>query len=165
MTRAAIALAMVLAGCSQDQDPTNAAAPDLETVAIERGVVRDPEDDRITGLYERGGDRLCLVSAGGRTDALRVGAYVLNGGRLGCSASGTAERSGDRLRVDFGKGCTVDARIDESRILFPAKLPAPCARRCTASGTFDGLRVERMSDVVSEAAALRDPRGRAICGT
>jgi hypothetical protein len=161
MRRAVAALAMALAGCSGGGDSPDAEAPDLETVAIERGLVRDPKDDSIAGLYVRGGDRLCLVPAG---DDLRIGAFVLNGSRLGCSASGTARHSGDRLRIDFGGNCAVDARIEGERIIFPARLPAPCAQRCTARGTFGGLRVERLSDVVSEAAALRDPRGRAVCG-
>jgi hypothetical protein len=161
MTRAVAALALALAACSGGGDPQNSVAPDLETVAIERGLVRNPEDDSITGLYQRGGDRLCLVPAG---EDLRIGAFVLNGSRLGCSASGTAKRSGDRLRIDLGGGCALDARIEGERIIFPARLPAPCAQRCSARASFSGLRVERMSDLVSEAAALRDPRGRPVCG-
>ena len=161
MKRGVAALALALAACSGGGDPANTEAPDLETVAIERGVVRDPGDGSLTGLYERGGDRLCLVPQG---EDLRVGAFVLNGGRLGCSASGTAKRSGDRLRIHFGNACELEARVEGARIIFPAKLPSQCARRCTARGTFSGLRVERMSDVLSEAAALRDPRGRAVCG-
>jgi hypothetical protein len=156
----ALGLVLVLAGCSEGDDPANIEAPDLETVAIERGLVRDPTNNAIMGLYQRGGDRLCIVPAG---EKLRIGAYVLAGGRLGCSASGTAEQSGDRLRIEFGAACAVEARIEGTRILFPAKLPAACAQRCTARGTLNGLRVERISEVVSEAAVLRDPRGRAVC--
>ncbi|MCC2975758.1 hypothetical protein LK533_03590 [Sphingomonas sp. PL-96] len=161
MKRGVAALALALAACSGGGDPANTEAPDLETVAIERGVVRDPGDGSITGLYQRGGDRLCLVPAG---ETLRIGAFVLNGGRLGCSASGTARQSGDHLRIDFGNACELDARIEGTRIIFPANLPPQCAQRCTARATFSGLRVEQMSDVLSEAAALRDPRGRAVCG-
>ena len=161
MKAAVAVLALALAACSSEGDPQNTVAPDLETVAIERGLVRDPKDDSITGLYQRGGDRLCLVPQG---EDLRVGAFVLNGGRLGCSASGTAKRTGDRLKVNFGNACEVEVRIEGERIIFPAKLPPQCAQRCSARGTFSGLRVERMSDVVSETAALRDPRGRAVCG-
>ncbi|MFV0623105.1 hypothetical protein ACBY01_03710 [Sphingomonas sp. ac-8] len=161
MRRAALALALVLAGCSGSEDTPNVVAPDLESVAIERGVVRDPDSREVAGLYARDGDRLCLVPAGER---LRIGAFLLDEGRLACSASGTAERTRDGLRIDFGEGCRLEARVDDGAIAFPAKLPPECARRCAPRVSFAGLRVERLSDAVSEAGALRDPRGRALCG-
>lgn len=162
MRRAALALVLALAGCSGGEDTPNSVAPDLESVAIERGLVRDPTSGDIAGLYAHGGDRLCVVPA---ADRLRVGVYVLDATRPGCSASGTAERSGDRLRIDFGGGCVAEAQLEGVRIVFPARLPTACTQRCTARTSLGGLRVERLSDVVSEAAALRDPGGRAICGS
>ncbi len=85
----ALALALLLAGCSGAQQPAgNAQVPqDLESAAIERGMVRDPKDSEIAGLYARDTDRVCIV---GDESGYRIGAFVDYGDRITCSGSGSA---------------------------------------------------------------------------
>ncbi|WP_188054887.1 hypothetical protein [Sphingosinithalassobacter sp. CS137] len=165
MRRTAAAL-FLLAGCSDGTAPgdRNAAAPtaDLETAAIERGLVRDPAETEIAGLYARDGDRLCIVPDG---YGYRVGAYVDYGDGIGCSGSGRVSRAGDTMRVELGEGCSFDAEFDGERIRFPGQVPGACGERCTQRASFAGFEATRLSESEAEAAALRDPRGRQLCAS
>ncbi len=157
MRATAIAL-FLLAGCNGAD--TTPAAPDLETAAIERGMVRDPEALDPVGLYARDTDRLCVVAA---RDNYRIGAFTDYGDGLACNAAGTARRTGNVLRIDFGSDCAFDARFDGDRIAFPGRLPPACAARCGPRASLAAMTVERLSNSPSEAASMRDTRGRLPC--
>lgn len=149
---------LLLAGCSQggapSPEPEGAA---LEQAAIARGVVRDAATAQPVGLYAREGDRLCVT-------ARRIGAFVDYGEANGCSARGRYTRDGERMRVELGKNCAFDAAFDGDAIRFPGALPAGCEAACRGRASLSGLRFDRLSESASEAAALRDPAGRGLCG-
>ncbi len=162
-----VALA-VLGGCSdrapeRDTAAATGAGAALEAAAIATGVIADPNSTDPTGLYARGGDRLCILPA---TEDFRIGVDVDYGDGQQCSASGIATRQGERLRVRFdGKDdCDFDARFEGDRVVFPGKLPKGCAAYCTGRASLSGLEVERLSDSVSEARAMRGERGPPLCG-
>lgn len=162
----AIVIAALLSACG-DAEPTpkagSAPTSDLEAAAIAAGIVSDPASADLTGLYARETDKLCIVP-----DAkdFRVGAFVDYGERQGCSGSGTAVRDGDQLHLifDAAPGCAFDARFDGDRIVFPAALPAGCAKLCQGRASFAALDVDRLGDSPSEARSLRNPRGKLLCG-
>lgn len=156
--RLLVAVALSLAGCSQGTAP--APAPEgaaLEQAAIARGVVRDPATAQPVGLYAREGDRLCVT-------AQRIGVFIDYGEAIGCSARGTYARDGERMRVDFGKDCAFDAAFDGDGVRFPGSLPTGCEAACRGRASLSGLQFDRLSESASEAAALRDPAGRGLCG-
>ncbi|MGK6355278.1 hypothetical protein ACMGDH_08615 [Sphingomonas sp. DT-207] len=157
--------ALLLAACSGGQPPGNAQQPqDLESAAIERGLVRDPAEGDIAGVYARDADRLCIVPEG---DAYRIGAHVDYGDGIACSATGTLHRSGARLRVRFGSGeaCSFDAHLDGDNIRFPGVLPDGCKTFCRGRASYAGLEAARMSESTAEARAMRDTAGRRLCGS
>lgn len=161
--RLALAVAMLaaLASCPRDEPRMRApAAPDLETAAILRGLVRDPADRDIVGLYARDTDRVCIVRRGGR---YQIGATVDFGDGQGCSAAGRVSRSGANLRVVLGDDCRFDAQFDGDRITFPAKLPDGCAAACGNRATMEALAAERLSESVAEAATMRAASGVTPC--
>ena len=164
MRLAAAGLAILLAACSGGGSNTQSAAPqDLESAAIERGLVRDPADSDVTGLYARDTDRVCVVRKGG---AYRIGAFVDYGDGLSCTGTGTATRAGETLSVQLkGKAgtCTFDARFDGDRITFPANVPPECAKFCGPRASFAALEVERLSESAAEARALRSAEGTRLC--
>jgi len=163
MRRGAVALVALaaLASCPRvDRPAATVEAPDLETAAILRGLVRDPKDVDPAGLYARDTDRLCVVHDAGE---FRVGAYVDYGDDLGCNAAGSARRVGDRLSIDLGNGCTFDAEFDGDRVTFPAILPRGCARSCSPRATLAALDVRRLSDSEGEARAMRAGNRRRLC--
>ena len=152
------AVLLVLAGCSQKATPSSEEqGATLEQAAIARGVVRDPATAQPVGLYAREGDRLCITTG-------RIGTFVDYGEGIGCSARGTYSRDGERMRVDFGKGCAFDAAFDGDGVRFPGSLPAGCEAACRGRASLSGLQFDRLSESGSEAAALRDPAGRGLCG-
>lgn len=160
MKRALLA-ALALAGCTPEPDPAREdAGARLERAAIAAGVVRDPDATDIAGLYARETDRVCIAPGRG---GYRIGASIDYGGGQLCSAGGTVARSGGMLRVDFGGGCTFEARLDGERIAFPGQLPAGCDRLCTDRASLTALEADVQSDAVAEAVALRDARGRQLC--
>ena len=154
---------LLIAACHAAPTSTpsgNTPGDRLEAAAEAAGVVTDPARVDPVGLYARYTDRICVVPGG--AGAYRVGALVSYDGGLGCAASGTATRTGDRLAVRFGE-CRFAARFEGDRVSFPAELPATCASLCTGHATLAALDVDRLSDSPAEAMALRDPNGQALC--
>lgn len=165
MRGAAFVVALALAGCTSggDADANDPAAPPrLEEAAIARGLVRDPENSEVAGLYARDTDRLCIVPEG---FGYRIGATLEYGGGISCSASGTVSRVGEMLTIEFGDGgtCSFEARYDGEQIRFPGELPDGCAAFCSGRASFEGLAVPRLSDSIAEAEAMRDARERLLC--
>lgn len=164
MRRAAFLTALLLAGCSggtpAGQQPGQ--PQDLESAAIARGMVHDPDDSNIEGLYARDTDRVCVVKAG---SGYRIGAYVDYGDRITCSGSGTVTRGGEALHIELGgANCNFDAHFDGERIRFPGSMPAACAKLCARRASYAGLDVARLSESAAEAAAMRDASGKRLCG-
>ena len=162
-----LALLPLLMTCSPS--PTKApkagpagSAPDLESAAIAAGVIADPANTDITGLYARDTDRVCLVPS--RLN-YRIGAFVDYGDQQNCGGSGTVTRVGETLHISFdgAEGCDFDARFDSDRIVFPGRLPDACAKLCARRASFAALDVSRLSESVSEASTLRDGKGRLLC--
>lgn len=151
-----IAAALLLANCSPSAT-TDSTPATLEEAAIARGVVRDPATATPTGLYAREDDRLCIAGD-------RIGMFVDYGDDIGCSGHGSFTREGESLRIDLGGGCTFGAAYDGDHIRLAGAVPAACRRLCTRRASLAGFEVDRLSDSGSEAAALRDPKGRPLCG-
>ncbi len=162
-----IGIAM-LAGCSSQPTKVTKAQPsssvDLESAAIEAGVIPDPANTDITGLYARDTDRVCVVP-----DRLnyRIGAFVDYGDQQSCSGSGTVSRVGENLHITFNgaDGCDFDARFEGDRIVFPGRLPQACEKLCSRRASLAALDVRRLSESVSEASTLRDSKARLLCGS
>jgi hypothetical protein len=156
---------LLLAACSGGPSGNQPASPpDLESAAVERGLVRDPGDTDVTGLYARDTDRVCVVKQGG---SYRIGAFVDYGDGLSCTGIGTARRSGGTLSVELkgksGAACAFDARFDGERIVFPANMPDACVKLCGPRASFAALDVERLSESAAEAGALRTAEGTRLC--
>jgi hypothetical protein len=160
----AAALAM-LAGCSGGQDSADAmsggAGARLERAAIATGVIRDPASADLTGVYTNDPERVCVVPA---AQDFRIGVTLDYGEGQQCSARGTLKRESDVLKVDLGGGCAFEARFDGQGVKFPGALPEGCRASCTGRATLAGVSVDMLSGSLSEATALTDAKGRALCG-
>ncbi|MEZ0494799.1 hypothetical protein [Sphingomonas sp. IW22] len=134
----------------------------LERAAMDRGLVRAPGDAPMTGLYASGGDRLCIVEQG---RGARIGVVRDHGPGQSCAAAGVAERDDDIITVTLGAAgdCEFDAVFDGESLAFPPQVPAGCRRFCGVRGTLTDMSVERLSESVAEATALRDGRRRMLC--
>lgn len=170
MKRTLLLALVLLAACQRsERTPTadNVAAPvGLETAAIQAGVIPDPANTDVTGLFARDTDRVCVVPS---ATAYRIGVFVDYGDDQSCSASGTATRVGETLHVRLhgqsDDGCSFDARFEGDRIVFPGTLPDACQQRCSKRASMSGLMVERIGESVSEASTLRDANGRLLCAS
>ena len=165
MRVAIAALCGLLTACSGGGGNQAAAPQDLESAAIERGLVSDPGDSELTGLYARDTDRVCVVRD---RDSYRIGAFVDYGDGLSCTGTGTVSRAGEALSVTLtgknGLTCSFDARFDGEHIRFPATVPPDCAKFCGPRASFAALSVERLSSSAAEARALRSAEGKRLCG-
>ncbi len=156
-------LLLLLAACSGGTPAEDQAPQDLEKAAIERGLVRNPGDSEIAGLYARDTDRVCIVPA---RIGYRVGAFVDYGDGITCSGTGTASRVGETLHIELGAddSCSFDAKLDGDKITLPGAVPAGCSKLCSRRASYAGLEVTRLSESAAEAAALRDDNGKRLCG-
>ncbi len=164
MKRAGVALLLGLAACGGPSPaPRDGGATDLETAAIRRGLVRDPGHVSIAGAYARGSDRLCIVPAG---VAHRIGIVIDYGEDNGCRATGTGRRTGDGLELALGPQgtCRFTARYDGNHLALPGALPDTCTQLCTGRAALAGTQFVRLGESIAEARAMRDSRGRLLCG-
>ncbi|WEK42320.1 MAG: hypothetical protein P0Y64_13075 [Candidatus Sphingomonas colombiensis] len=165
MTRAAVVfLIAALAGCGRASHEraaqSSGAGAQLERAAITAGVVADPTRLDPVGAYSSASDRICILRARG---GYRIGASVDYGEGHGCVARGTARGLG-KLAIAFGGGCRFDARFDGGRLVFPPVLPEGCDSLCTGRASLSALVAARLSEAKSEAATLRGPDGKPLCG-
>lgn len=161
-----LAMVVLMVGGCHRGSPTPTATPTpqgLEAAAIEAGIIPDPANSDITGLYARESDRVCIVPA---ASGYRIGVFVNYDERQNCGGSGSVTRDGETLHIALGDGvtCRFDARFEGDRIVFPARVPEGCNRICLDRASIAALDVTRLSDSVSEAVTLRDARGRLLCG-
>ncbi|OAN59826.1 hypothetical protein [Sphingomonas sp. TDK1] len=164
MRQAGLALLLGLAACGGPSPaPSTGGSADLETAAVQRGLVRDPKDSSIVGAYARGPDRLCIAPAGA---VHRIGIIIDYGEGNGCRATGFVHREGDGLALTLGPdgGCSFTARFDGDHLALPGALPKACAHVCTGRAALAGAQFARLGEAIAEARALRDPEGRAPCG-
>ena len=162
-----LALLLLVAGCGDEQPKpvSNAtAATGLEAAAIEAGVIPDPNNTDITGLYARDTDRVCIVPS---VTAYRIGVFVDYGDQISCGGSGTVTRAGEKLQLEFNgvDGCSFEARFEGDRIVFPGRLPDACQKLCAQRASMAALDVSRLSESVSEASTLRDGKGKLLCNS
>ena len=163
---ALVSLTLLLAGCHRAaSDPAASPTPQgLEAAAIQAGVIPDPASTDLTGVYATGNDRICIVPS---AKAYRIGVFVDYDETQNCGGSGVVTSDGDTLHVTLGAsgdGCTIDARFEGDRIVFPPRVPDACQKACRGRASIAALDVTRLSESASEAATLRDARGRLLCG-
>jgi len=134
----------LLAWRGADREQSAKAATGLEAAAIQAGVIPDPDDTDITGLYARDTDRVCIVPG---ASAYRIGVYVAYDEQQNCGGSGTATRVGENVHVemDGAEGCGFDARFEGDRLVFP-RACLMAARSLFAPRLAGALDVDRLSE-------------------
>jgi hypothetical protein len=126
-----------------------------------------PQTATLTGLYESGTapqrSQMCAVEAGGRA---RFGLVVWSSSNESCSGNGIATRSGDTLRLTMqgDEPCTIDARIEGTRVTFPPNVPAGCAYYCSRGGRLAGAAFDKTGGADTDAARAQDLIGDPLCG-
>ena len=161
--RAVLVAALLVAGCSDRTEQTQADTPGgrLESAAREAGLVSGGATASLVGSWGRDTDRLCVVPGSGGD--YRVGAVVDYGEGQTCAAAGTASQSGGKLDIRFG-ACRFSAQIDGDRIVFPADLPIECEAVCAGRAWLAAVTVDRISASAAEASTLRLGTGKPLCG-
>ncbi|HEX8216508.1 MAG TPA: hypothetical protein VF577_03495 [Allosphingosinicella sp.] len=120
----------------------------------------------LTGRYESGPaerrNQMCVIEGDGRA---RFGLVVQGSGSEGCSGSGTAARQGQTLRLTMtgDEACTIDVRIDGTRVAFPASLPAGCAYYCSRGASFAGAAFDKTGGSAEDALRAQDLVGDRLC--
>lgn len=155
---------LLLAGCHHSIAPGQGNTPGdrLERAATAAGLVSDITHVDPVGLYARDADRVCVVGDG--HGGYRFGALVALDERHGCAAAGTTTAAHGLLRVRLGEDCRFEATLDGDRVALPATVPSACDRFCRGGASLAALTAERLSPASAEAVALRDGRGRPLCG-
>jgi hypothetical protein len=135
-----------------------------QTPAAERGAA----GKGLTGLYEGGsGDQksqLCMI-AKGASDQAEFGLVVWGANQHSCLGSGEATRSGERLTLKMAgdETCSIDARIQGGKVMFPANLLAGCDYYCAASATMARATFNRSGSTKADALKARDIAGDPLC--
>ncbi len=141
-------LAAMLAGCdSKDAQPLSnddSAGAALDQLAIDKGLIPDPESLAVEGRFETqsdlGTDKFCAVADGGTN--YRVGFLSVYGSDSKCEAQGSAEQDGDSLKITLtGKeSCSFTASYDGIVLRFPGNVPEGCASYCSRNASMSGTR-------------------------
>jgi hypothetical protein len=156
-------VAMALAACGgESSNNPGKAGEQLETAAIEAGLVAKAEDVTPVGAYGRGSDTACIVPNG---SGFAIAIEVTYGEGINCSARGTASATGERLSIalDAKDGCRFDAQLSEGVLRLPGSVPEGCQALCDARASLSGLAVDKLSDLEAEARAMRGNDGSLMC--
>lgn len=154
MRLAALLPVLLLATCGEESGGNNTAAPGLS------GPV---QIETLTGLYEtssgEAGSRMCVIGE-------RFGLVVVGDGVRSCSGAGTVARAGDRLRIAMAgaESCTIEARIEGTRLSFAADQPPGCAYYCAEGARFSGATLSKVGGTEEDARRAQDLVGGRLCG-
>lgn len=141
-------LPLILAACGaekkQAEDGGDSAGAALDQLAIEKGIIPDPDNLTFEGRYETqsdlGTDKFCALSEGG--SSYRMGFLSVYGPDSKCEAQGRAEQDGDVVRITLeGKeSCSFTAYYDGTVLRFPGTVPDGCASYCSRNASMSGTR-------------------------
>lgn len=166
----ALAVALLLAGCSPgakraDAVASTATSDALDAAAVASGQLPVPDSRSVAGTYAAttniGTDRMCVVAEG---DRLRVGVLVSYGNGGECVGRGGGERTAGGLRATFGPGCVIDTTLDGYNVVFPGRLPPGCRTLCRGRASLAGVTIPKLSDGETDARSLTDLGGAPLCG-
>ena len=121
----------------------------------------------LTGLYEGGAEarrnQMCVIDRG--SGDARFGLVVWGAGENGCSGSGAAVRQGDALRLTMSgdEACTIQARIEGTRVTFPAQLPPGCSYYCGRGAALAGVTLNKTGGTAEDAMRAVDLVGDRLC--
>jgi hypothetical protein len=161
---------LLLGACRAQEGMSNNAANSSVGGAPAGGTeapAAPPQTATLTGLYESGTapqrSQMCAVEASGRA---RFGLVVWSAPNESCSGNGIATRSGDTLRLTMqgDEPCTIDARIEGTRVTFPPNVPAGCAYYCSRGGRLAGAAFDKTGGTDADAARAQDLIGDQLCG-
>jgi len=120
----------------------NNSGSELDSQAIEAGILPDPDNLEFTGRFETrselGTDKFCAVSNG--TQRFEIGLLAVFGPESKCEGQGSAAISDDKVRVTLrGKeSCQFDAQYDGVELRFPGSLESGCASYCSDRASLSG---------------------------
>ena len=154
------AAALLVAACSREPSVAETPGARLEAAASAAGMIHDPRAGSLVGSWSRDTDRMCALPAA--KGGFVVGVSVDYGPGQQCTGRGTAMRVGETVRFALGD-CRVEAHVDGDSLVFPATVPDACESLCRGRASIASLRVERIGGSLSEAAMMRDPRGKPLC--
>src|SRR3712207_3434212 len=115
MKKSLFLMLLPLAGCGTGDEAGNNAAADAPAKAVQTAT--------LTGLYEGGEapqrNQMCIVDRA--SGDARFGIVVWGPEQRSCSGSGRAVRDGNLLRLTMtgDEQCTIEARIDGTRVTLP----------------------------------------------
>lgn len=143
--------ALLLATCGEESGGNDSARPGPVQTAT------------LTGLYESGAgelrSRMCVIDT-------RFALVVRTSGERNCSGAGTLSRDDARIRLAMAgaEQCTIEARIDGTRLAFAATQPAGCAYYCAEGARFAGVAFDKIGGSEADALRARDLVGGRLCG-
>ena len=162
---------LLLGGCRAQEGMSNNAANSGRAGPAPGSGAASPaapvQTATLTGLYESGSapqrSQMCIVERGG---SARFGLVIWSGASESCSGSGTAARIANRVRLNMlgDEPCTIDARIEGTRVSFPPALPAGCAYYCSRGGRIAGAVLDKTGGSEADAGRAEDLIGDRLCG-
>jgi hypothetical protein len=172
MRRQIVFLPLLLTACGAQDSMTNNGAPASTAGAPgESAASSTPaaavQTASLTGLYESGPaerrNQMCVVDRA--TGDARFGLVVWGAGSEGCSGAGAAVRQGDVLRLTMSgdEACTIEARIEGTRVSFPGAVPPGCAYYCSRGARFAGAAFDKTGGTAEDAMRAQDLAGDRLC--
>ena len=155
MTRTAVSVLLLLAGCDTAEDPAGIASA-KEAV----------QTANLTGLYEGAGappSQLCILDRG--MGNARFGLVARDAQGRSCSGAGAAVREGGLLRLTMtgDEPCEIEAAIAGGRLVFPAALPPGCDYYCGPEAVMAGAGFAKIGGTAGDAMRARDLIGDPLC--
>jgi hypothetical protein len=166
MRKVLLLVILLAGGCRQGSgDAANRIAETRENQAVPAQPAAPVQTATLTGLYEGAGPNPSQLCITGQGRAARFGLVTRRAGRPGCSGAGAATRSGATLSLvmDGDSSCAIAARIDGTRVTFPASLPRGCSYYCAPGAVAGSAAFTKTGGTRADALRARDIVGDPLC--
>jgi len=168
MAKPLLLLPLLLAACGPPDGLGNNGAP---APGAAPGDTAPPaqavQTSTLLGLYESGPaerrNQMCVIDRAAGDS--RFGLVVRDAADQGCSGAGAAVRQGALLRLTMAgdEPCVIDARIEGTRVTFPARLAPGCAYYCAPGANMAGAALDKTGGAAEDAMRATDLVGDRLC--
>jgi hypothetical protein len=142
--------------------PAQTAAPETKRASRAVPTAPPPRLGELTGGYEHGASRMCILSAG---RGHRFALVIRGEGSASCSGSGTVSRDGAALRFTMrgDSACSWNGRIEGNAVRFTSGIDPGCAYYCGGEATLAGVALEQRGTGRAAAMRAKDLVGEPLC--
>ncbi len=162
-----VGLSVLCLSCGQNEEELDtqketSSSADLDSAAINAGILPDPENILLAGRFETrsdiGTDKFCAIKTS--DNEYRIGILAVFGPESKCEGRGEAKLDGEKVIITLKNekidddSCLFEADYDGISMQLPGNISASCSAFCTNRASLSGTKyfnVEQGNDAAKKS--------------